>query len=266
VCDFGRERVLPVFINTSLTICPTRFFSFSIPSDRTFRLLDLTREAFTMTPLYTLDVKSGFDVVDVTPGAIPIYNSSFVITFKRGSASATRCKLGDYSALLATAKPDVITSDVTDPLRTISPRDEVNRMVCQLFTNNLGNFELEIEWEGSGQYQKLGIFMTVFERPEVTHILPELVYQQSWFHEWASDVWRLQLKGNFPYWENFDNTRCGIGELYVPGRIVSQYVAECDLPLKAMELGNYEVYLYANGIHSSNRAPELVNNETNEYR
>jgi hypothetical protein len=100
VCDFGRERVLPVFINTSLTICPTRWFQYDIPTDRTFRLLDLTREAFMMTPFYTLQVKSGFDVVDVVPGAIPIFHSSFIISFKRGSASATRCKLGEYTALL----------------------------------------------------------------------------------------------------------------------------------------------------------------------
>ena len=153
-----------------------------------------------------------------------------------------------------------------DPLKTISPNDEVNRMVCQLFTNNTGNFELEIEWEGSGQYQKLGIFLDVYSRSEITHILPELVYTQTYFHKSAPETWRLDLKGIFPYWQNYDNTRCGVGELYVPGRIRSEYVAECDLPLKAMEVGSYEIYLYANGVHSSARAPELVNNETGEYR
>ena len=106
--------------------------------------------------------------MDVVPGVLPIYNSTFIISMKRGSLSATRCKLGPYSSVLYTANPAILMSDVIDPSKATSKTDEVNRLICQLFTNNTGQFELELEWEGTGMYQRTGVFMNVHDRSVVS--------------------------------------------------------------------------------------------------
>eukprot|EP00392_Amoebophrya_sp_AT5.2_P004396 g4404.t1 len=83
ICDFGRDRAFPVFVNGSYTICPTRYYAAA--ASRYFRVLDLAHEGFQLTPTFQLVTSPGFDVVDVYPLAIPTFNTSFTVAFRQGA-------------------------------------------------------------------------------------------------------------------------------------------------------------------------------------
>jgi hypothetical protein len=55
--------------------------------------------------------------------------------------------------------------------------DTADAMVCTLSNvSNGGNFEIEIEWRGSGEWIKTGIYQRVFDQSVVRAIEPKFVY------------------------------------------------------------------------------------------
>ncbi len=60
---------------------------------------------------------------------------------------------------------------------TISPFDVADKLVCQIFTNNEGNFPLELEWENTEQFLPTGIVVEVFGQPVIDRVAPQFIHK-----------------------------------------------------------------------------------------